>query len=251
MDLGIRGKTAFVSGASRGIGRAVAEALGSAGVRVAVNYLRNADLARTVAATIEKNGGRAAALGGDVSNETEAARLIEEAEAALGPIDILVNNVHGVITRRGINASDWVEHTRHAEGILKPAVVLTRLVLPGMRKRGSGRIINMGSRIVEDTVNGYSAYTSAMASLLGFTRNLAREAGPWGVTVNMVSPGFVVTEKMPNTTEAVRRALAETTSLGRLALPEDIAGPVLFFCSDLARFVTGVNLPVDGGKAMG
>ncbi len=123
--------------------------------------------------------------------------------------------------------------------------------MPGMKERGFGRIVNIGNNMVMQPIRGYSALTSSMAALQGFTRNLAAEAGHWGITVNMVSPGFVMTGDAPNTTETVLAAITEATPLKRLATPEDIAGAVLFFCSDLSRFVTGANLSVDGGKVMG
>ena len=168
----------------------------------------------------------------------------------LGPVGILVNNAHGKIIRAKLPDAGWVTHSLHMDAILKGAYNLSRLVLGGMEERGWGRIVNMGNNMVLQPIQGYSALTSAMAALLGFTRNLAAEAGPRGVTVNMVSQGFVLTEETPHTTEAVRKAISDATPMGRLAGPEDVAGAVLFFCSELGRFVTGANLSVDGGKVM-
>jgi len=248
--LGLEGKTALVSGSSRGVGRAVAFALARAGAKVAVNYVRNEAEADKVVGDIKALGADAVAIRADVTVEADAVRLVRETEGKLGPVDILVNNVHGNIQRAAFLESTWEAHQAQMDGILKGAYFLTADVLPGMKARGWGRVVNIGNNMVVEPVPGYSAYTSSMAALLGFTRNLAAEAGPWGVTVNMVSPGFVLTEQVPHTTEAARNAIAGHTPLGRLATPDDIAGAVLFFCSELGRFVTGADLSVDGGKVM-
>jgi 3-oxoacyl-[acyl-carrier protein] reductase len=249
-DLGLTGKTALVSGSTRGVGLAVAAALARAGARVAVNYLHNEEAAKKALEYLLGMGTEAVALKADVSREGEALGLIGVVESELGPVDILVNNAHGRITRTPFTASTWDEHQAHLDGILKPAYNLTHAAIGPMKSRGWGRVVNMGNNMVMAPVTGYSAYTSAMAAMLGFTRNLAAEAGRFGVTVNMVSPGFVMTEEAPNTTEAVRNAIAGATPLGRLAVPDDVAFAVLFFCSELGRFVTGANLSVDGGKTM-
>jgi 3-oxoacyl-[acyl-carrier protein] reductase len=249
--LGIEGKTALVSGSTRGIGLAIAAALAGAGAKVALNYLKDDLRAGSALDGLKAKGALAVAVKADVSDGREAERLVREVVSALGPVDILVNNAHGRIVRTPFAEATWAEHQAHLDGILKAAFNLTRAVLGGMRERGWGRVVNIGNNMVLQPVTGYSAYTSAMASLLGFTRNLAGEAGGFGVTVNMVSPGFVLTEEAPNTTEAVRLAIAGATPLKRLAVPEDVAGAVLFFCSELGRFVTGENISVDGGRVMG
>ena len=120
-------------------------------------------------------------------------RLVSEAQAHLGPVDILVNNAHGQILRAKLPGAGWEQHQAHIEHILKGAFNLSRLVIDGMKGRGWGRVVNMGNNMVLQPVPGYSALTSAMAALMGFTRNLSAEAGPAGVPVNMVSPGFVLT----------------------------------------------------------
>jgi 3-oxoacyl-[acyl-carrier protein] reductase len=251
LDLGLEGRTAIISGSTRGVGFAVAEALARAGAKVAINYLKNEQKAQSALDRLTSFGGSAIAVKADVSTEEGALKLVTEAYTALGNIDILVNNAHGNIIRSPFEASSWDEHQSHLDAILRSAFFLTRAVKPGMKEQSFGRIVNIGNNMVLQPIRGYSALTSSMAALLGFTRNLAAEAGPWGVTVNMVSPGFVMTGDTPNTTETVLAAITEATPLKRLATPEDIAGAVLFFCSDLSKFVTGANLSVDGGKVMG
>lgn len=248
--LGIRGRTAVVSGSSRGVGRAVAAALARAGANVAVNYRANEHAAGDALASVLSHGVRGIMVRADVTDRDDAVMLVNRAEETLGPVDILVNCTHGKITRATIEDVDWADHIVQLEGVLRSALNLSGAVLPGMKSRGWGRIINIGNNMVMQPVRGYSAHSSAVAAMLGFTRNLAAEAGRWGVTVNMVSPGFVVTEQMPNTTPAVRDAIAAATPLGRLATPDDVAGAALFFASELGGFVTGANLSVDGGKVM-
>ncbi|HEY3347198.1 MAG TPA: SDR family oxidoreductase [Nitrospirota bacterium] len=248
--LGLSGKTAVISGSTRGVGFAAAQALASAGANVVLNYIRNEGRALTALNTLTAAGASAILVKADVSDASGAVELISRAEAEFGQVDIIVNNAHGKIIRTPFVQSDWQTHQDHIDGILKAAFQLTHAAIGGMKDRGWGRVVNIGNDMIIDPVTGYSAYCSAMASLIGFTRNLAAEAGPWGVTVNLVSPGFVMTEEAPNTTEAVRSAITDAAPLKRLATPEDIAGAVVFFCSELGRFVTGASLPVNGGKAM-
>ena len=248
--LGLEGKTAVISGSTRGVGLAVAAALSSAGSSVVLNYVQNDERAQAALERVRSFGGKAIAVKADVSEEEGASQLIFEAVSAFGTIDILVNNAHGKIERTPFLSATWAEHQVHLEGILRSAYYLSRGVLGGMREHKNGRIVNVGNNMAFLPVKGYSAFTSAMASLFGFTRNLAAEAGPHGITVNMVSPGFVLTENTPHTTQAVLDSIREATPLGRLAEPEDVAAVVLFLCSDLGRFVTGTNISVDGGKFM-
>jgi 3-oxoacyl-[acyl-carrier protein] reductase len=248
--LGLSGKTAVISGSTRGVGFAAAQALASAGANVVLNFVRNEERALTALNALNAAGASAILVKADVTEASGASELISRAEAEFGRVDILVNNAHGKIIRTPFVQSNWQTHQEHIEGILKAAFQLTHAAIGGMKDRGWGRVVNIGTDMVIDPVTGYSAYCSAMSSLTGFTRNLAAEAGPWGVTVNLVSAGFVVAEEAPNTTGAVRDAIACATPLRRLATPEDIAGAVVFFCSELGRFVTGASLPVNGGKTM-
>jgi 3-oxoacyl-[acyl-carrier protein] reductase len=250
-SLSLAGKNAVISGSSRGVGFAIASALAAAGANVTINYFSNEERGVTALAALREINPSAISVKADVSAGEGADTLISEAENAFGGVDILVNNAHGRIIRNMFPISAWEEHQDHIDNILRPAYYLSRRVIDGMKSRGWGRIVNIGNNMLLQPIKGYSALTSAMGSLLGFTRNLAAEAGPWGITVNMVSPGFVLTEEAPHTNESVLQAIKESTPLGRLAQPQDIAGAALFFCSDLGRFVTGANISVDGGRVMG
>ena len=250
-SLSLAGKNAVISGSSRGVGFAIASALAAAGANVAINYLSNEERGVTALAALREINPSAISVKADVSAEEGAHALVSEAENAFGGVDILVNNAHGRIVRNMFPRSAWKEHQDHIDSILRPAFYLSRRVTDGMKSRGWGRIVNIGNNMLLQPIKGYSALTSAMGSLFGFTRNLAAEAGPWGITVNMVSPGFVLTEEAPYTNESVLQAIRESTPLGRLAQPQDVAGAAVFFCSDLGRFVTGANISVDGGRVMG
>ncbi len=251
LSLSLSGRRAAVSGSSRGVGFAIAKALADAGADVAINYLANDKRAQTALDALKEINPSSISVKADVSTPEGAERLVSEAEEAFGGVDILINNAHGRIIRNMFQRSGWEEHQTHIDSILRPAFYLSRRVIDGMKSGNWGRIVNIGNNMLIQPVKGYSALTSAMGGLLGFTRNLAAEAGPWGITVNMVSPGFVLTEEAPNTNESVRQAICDSTPLGRLAMPEDAAGVVLFFCSEAGRFVTGANLSVDGGRIMG
>ncbi|MHB8174099.1 MAG: SDR family NAD(P)-dependent oxidoreductase [Nitrospirota bacterium] len=251
LNFSLTGKRAVVSGSSRGVGFAVAEALARAGANVAINYLANDKTAQAALCSLKGINPSSILVKADVSVPEGAGKLISEAEEAFGGVDILINNAHGRIIRNMFQESAWEDHQAHLDGILRPAFYLSKRVIDGMKSGGWGRIVNIGNNMLFQPVKGYSALTSAMGGVLGFTRNLAAEAGPWGITVNMVSPGFVLTEEAPHTNESVRQAIKESTPLGRLAQPQDVAGVVLFFCSEAGRFVTGANLSVDGGRVMG
>ncbi len=251
LSLSLSGRRAVVSGSSRGVGFAVAKALADAGAKVAINYLANDKRAQAALDALKEINPSSISIKADVSAPEGAERLINEAEEAFGGVDILINNAHGRIIRNIFPKSGWEEHQSHIDGVLRPAFHLSRRAIGGMKSNGWGRIVNIGNNMLMQPVKGYSALTSAMGGLLGFTRNLAAEAGPWGITVNMVSPGFVLTEETPNTNASVLQSIKDSTPLGRLAMPDDVAGVVLFFCSEAGRFVTGANISVDGGRIMG
>ena len=247
----LAGRVAVISGSTRGVGLAVASMLSRAGASVVLNYALDDEKAEKALLSVTDAGGKAIAVKADVSRREGAHALVATAEREFGAVDILVNNTHGRITRKPFAETTWEEHAAQVEAVLGAAYHLTRAALPGMQKRGYGRVVNVGNNMVQQPIKGYSALTSAMAALMGFTRDTAAEFGQYGITVNMVSPGFVMTEEAPHTNESVREAIRKATPLGRLAVPEDVAGAVLFFCSEAGRFVTGANLSTDGGKVMG
>jgi 3-oxoacyl-[acyl-carrier protein] reductase len=234
------GKTALVTGASRGIGRAVAVELAAAGASVVVGYRTSREEAEALAQEIK---GRA--VQADVSEPADAARLVEEA----GELDILVNNAG--LTRDGVLArmsdDDW---RVVLETNLSAVFYTCRAVTRGMMKRRAGSIVNMSSIVGVHGNWGQANYAASKAGIIGFTKSLAQELGSRGVRANVVAPGYVKTQLTDAIPEAARAKMLDLTPLGRLGDPEDVAGAVRFLCSDEAAFITGVVLLVDGGLGM-
>ena len=236
----LEGKTALVTGASKGIGRAVAAELAAAGASVVVGYRSGKEEAEALAAEL---GGRA--VQADVSNADEAARLVEEA----GDLDILVNNAG--LTRDGLLArmpdDDW---RTVIETNLSSCFYTCRAVARPMMKKRGGSIVNVSSIVGVHGNWGQTNYAASKAGIIGFTKSLARELGSRGVRANVVAPGYVKTQLTDVLPEEATAAMLQNTPLGRLGEPEDIAGAVRFLCSDEASFITGEVLLVDGGLGM-
>ena len=242
-------KVAIVSGASRGIGRAVAIELASRGALVAVNYNTNEAAAGEVVSAIKEAGSSAVAVKADISQMDQAARLVEQTLDAFGRVDILVNNAG--ITRDGLlmmmSESDWDEVIRIN---LKSVFNCSKAVARQMMRQRYGRIINISS--VSGVVGqaGQTNYSASKAGMIGFTKSLAKELGQRGITVNAVAPGFVVTDLTADLSAELMRKAIDVTPLGRMGQPEEIAYAVAFLASDEAAFITGEILTVDGGISM-
>jgi 3-oxoacyl-[acyl-carrier protein] reductase len=236
----LQGKTALVTGGSRGVGRAIALGLARAGADVVVGYRSSAEEAEAVA---KEAGGRA--VEADVSDAGEAKRLVEEA----GDLDILVNNAG--LTRDGLLArmpdADWRDVI---ETNLSSVFYTCRAVTRGMMKKRAGSIVNVSSIVGVHGNWGQTNYGASKAGIIGFTKSLARELGSRGVRANVVAPGYVNTRLTDVLPEEAQQAMLANTPLGRLGEPEDVAGAVRFLCSDEAAFITGEVLLVDGGLGM-
>jgi len=234
------GKTALVTGASRGIGRAIAAELASAGAKVVIGYRSGKEEAESLASEL---GGRA--VQADVSNAEDAARLVADA----GDLDILVNNAG--LTRDGLLArmpdDDW---RTVIETNLSSVFYTCRAVTRPMMKKRAGAIVNVSSIVGVHGNWGQTNYAASKAGIIGFTKSLARELGSRGVRANVVAPGYVKTQLTDVLPEEATEAMLQNTPLGRLGEPQDIAGAVRFLCSDEASFITGEVLLVDGGLGM-
>ena len=236
----LEGKRALVTGASRGIGLAIAQELARAGAEVVVGYRSGGDEAERLAGEI---GGRA--VQADVSDADEARRLVEEA----GDLDVLVNNAG--ITRDGLLARMPDEDWRAVIDTNLGGVFHTcRAAARGMMRRRAGAIVNVSSIVGLHGNPGQTNYSAAKAGIIGFTKALARELGSRGVRANVVAPGYVDTRLTDVLPEELKQMMLQNTPLGRFGTAEDVARAVRFLCSDAAAFITGEVLLVDGGLGM-
>jgi 3-oxoacyl-[acyl-carrier protein] reductase len=244
------GKVALVTGASRGIGRAVAALFAAHGAHVWINYLKSRQAAESLLAEIEAGGGRASLVAADVMDDEGVAQMMD-AVGAHGRLDILVNNAGAPIAAAPLEHQSWRNMTAAYEGIVGPAFRVTQAALPLMEKAGGGRIVNvLSSAALGRTAHRWLPYVTAKSALLGFSKNLAQELGPRGITVNMVSPSLVDTDLVAGVPDKIRDMMIARTPLRRLATAEDVAGAILMLASPYAAFISGDNLLVAGGEVM-
>jgi 3-oxoacyl-[acyl-carrier protein] reductase len=243
-------RTALVTGASRGLGAAIAMELARCGARVAVNYFRNQDAANGVCEAIRDAGGEAKAFRADVRDEGEVARLVEEVAAAFGPVQILVANATGPQPQLSIEEQNWAVYLDQLEFFVKSPLLLLKQVFPGMKARGFGRIINIGSEVVELGNARFANYVAAKAAQLGLTRSWALELATSGITVNLVAPGWIPTERHSEAGSAEMDAYIAGVPMQRMGTPEDVGRMVAFLASDGARFITGQKFSVNGGNTL-
>ena len=236
----LAGRVALVTGASRGIGRAVALALAAAGADVVVNYRERAADAEAVATAIRALGRRALAIAADVADGEAVARMVARAEAELGPVAILVNNA-GIALRRGIDELTEAEFDRTIAVNLKSAFLCTQAVLPGMRARGWGRVVNISSGAARGSGVIGVHYNASKAGMEGLTRGYAARLAQAGITVNAVAPSLIETEMI----QGGREAYAKKVPMGRLGTPEEVAQAVLMVAGN--AYMTGQTVQVNGG----
>jgi 3-oxoacyl-[acyl-carrier protein] reductase len=249
MQLSLEGKIALVTGASRGIGRAIALELARCGAVVTVNYNARADAAAEVVSAILAMGGQAEAVQADVADFAQAEALVQGVIRARGQVDILVNNAG--ITRDMLllqmSEADWDDVLRTN---LKSTFNCSRAAIKSMIRRRSGRIINITSISGQMGNAGQANYAASKAGQIGFTKSLAREVASRHITVNAVAAGYIETDIWAKVPEDIRQGMLKLTPLGRTGKAEDVAYAVVFLASDQAAFITGQVLGVDGGMAM-
>lgn len=243
------GKVALITGASRGIGRAVALRLAKEGAKIAVNYAGNETAARETEAAIKEIGGEVLLVQADVSDSAAATEMVSVAAKTFGTIDILVNNAG--ITRDGLLARMKDEDFAKVIATnLNGVFYTTRAAAKIMMKQRSGRIVNMASVVGLMGNAGQANYAAAKAGIIGFSKSVAKELASRGITVNMVAPGFIGTDMTAVLNDKVKETMVGSIPLGRMGTPEDAAGAVLFLVSDEASYITGQVINVDGGMVM-
>lgn len=246
----MKDKVAIVTGSSRGIGAAIAKALARAGAKVAVNYVASRAQGQKVVDEIVAAGGRALLVRANATARDEVEAMVRGVEAELGPVDILVNNASIEFPIVPFAEYRWEDFERKVNGEAKASFFTCQAVIPGMIQRRGGCIVNVSSTLSRSPGPGFVAHTSAKSGLDGFSKALALELGPHGIRVNVVAPGLTLTDATRDQPKQFHEAIAAHTPLRRLAEPEDVAGAVAFLCSEAARHVTGVYLPVCGGAHM-
>ena len=242
--------SALVTGASRGLGAQIARRLGADGWPVAVNYRSDRPGAEKVVADILGAGGRAAAFRADVTDEAEVPALVAAVRAELGPVQVVVANATGPQPLAPAAEVTWQGHLDQLVFFVKSPTLLLQATLPGMRDLGTGRFIHIGSDSFERALPGASAYNAAKGAQIGLARTWARELGPYGITVNVVAPGWIPVERHGVVTAEGSADYVRDVPLGRLGTPEDIADVVAFVAGDAARFITGERLTVNGGHTI-
>ncbi|MEO6595096.1 MAG: SDR family oxidoreductase [Planctomycetota bacterium] len=247
----LAGRVALVTGSSKGLGKAIALALGACGAKVAINYANHREAAEATFADFTGRGFDGLLVRADVTNEKQVAKLCADVEAKLGPIDVVVANATPAQPQKPIELYDWAFHQQMLDFFVKSPFLLARAVLPNMKKRRFGRLVNIGSEVFRRGVPNFSPYVAAKGAQAGWTRSMASELAPWNITVNMVSPGWIPVERHANDPKALKDGYKAQIPMRRWGVPGDIGGVVAFLATDAAAFTTGQDIAVNGGVTVG
>jgi 3-oxoacyl-[acyl-carrier protein] reductase len=244
------GRVALVTGSSKGLGKAMAMALGAAGAKVVLNFKNGEAQAKQTFAEFQRRGYQGALIRADVTDQEDVTRLCAEAAEHVGPIDVLVVNATPDQPQKPIEHYDWAFYQQMLDFFVKSPYLLTRAILPRLKKQRWGRIVNIGSEVFRRGVPNFSAYVAAKGAQAGWTRSMASELAPWNITVNIVSPGWIPVERHANDPKAQKDAYLALIPMRRWGVPEDVAGIVTFLASDAASFITGQDVAVNGGMTV-
>lgn len=250
-------KVVIVTGASQGVGASVAKILASEGAAVCVNYLKSTELANQVVESISEKGGKAIAYQADVTVSSDVDKMVAKVIDTFGKVDVVVNNAlppykfDPTAPYTSIESVQWDHFTQQIDGALKGAVNMVQAVLPHMKARQFGKVINISTNLVYNPVVTYYDYTTAKAGLVGLTRNLAAELGQYGIRVNLIAGGLLrTTQASSSTTDEVFDLVASGTPLRKTLSVDEFAQSVLLFASDWSNAITGQSISVDGGLTM-
>ena len=248
MTFSLSQKVALVTGSSRGLGFGVARVLGKSGARIVLNYLNDRETAEKAVQLLKEDRIHAMLVRADASDPEQIASMVESVEEKFGSLDILVPNATPDQPQQPIEEYDADFYRQMYDYFVMSPFHLTRAVLPGMKKRGYGRIINITSEVFHCSVPEFSAYVAAKGGQIGWSRSMANEWAPQGITVNTVAPGWIPTERHENDPQDAKDEYLKTIPLGRWGKPEDVGNAVSYFASDEASFITGQTLCVNGGR---
>jgi 3-oxoacyl-[acyl-carrier protein] reductase len=243
----LRGRVALVTGSTTGLGKAMALALGSAGARVALNYANNVERAEKAFAEFQAAGYQGQLFRASVTDEAEVERLAADITAQFGPVDILVLNATPAQPQKPIEEYDWDFYQSMLDFFVKSPFLLTRATLAHMKRQRWGRIINIGSEVFQIGRPNFSAYVAAKGAQNGWTRSMSTELAPFGITVNMISPGWIPVERHANDPPEQLAAYLATVPAGRWGVPDDLSGIVTLLASEAGSFISGQNICVNGG----
>lgn len=246
----LAGKVVLITGASRGIGSTAAMMMASHGAKVAINFRKSEDRARRVKELIEADGGEAELFQADVTDREQVDKMVADVLARFGKIDVLVSNAAIGFKYRPFLEFEWEDFQRKVNDEVAQLFFLCKAVVPGMLERGEGSIVSVSSTMSKSHGNGFVSHSAAKAAIDAFVRSLAAELGPSGIRVNTLAPGLIITDATANLPPSVKESAAAWTPLRRNGVARDVAGALLFYASDMSRFVTGNYQPVDGGMTM-
>lgn len=247
----LAGHVAIVTGSSKGLGKAIAIALGAAGAKVAINYSNNRNQAEATFAELTERGIEAAICRADVTSERQVQKLVADTEKKLGKPDIVVVNATPDQPQKPIEKYDWAFHQQMLDFFVKSPFLLTRAMLPHLKRKKWGRIINIGSEVFRRGVPNFSPYVAAKGAQAGWTRSMANELAPWNITVNMVSPGWIPVERHDKDPKALKDGYKALIPMKRWGVPGDVGGIIAFLASDQADFITGQDVACNGGMTVG
>lgn len=246
----LAGRVALVTGSTRGLGREIALELGRRGARVAMNYANDRRVADAAYAELSRTAEKSYLVQADVTDPADVDRATHEVSDALGPIDILVLNATCAQPQLPIEEYDWDFFQRMLDFFVKSPVLFTKACLSHMKRQKWGRIVQVTSEVFHLGNPNFSAYVAAKGGQTGLSRSLARELAPWGITVNMIAPGWIPVERHADDAQEDKDAYLATIPAGRWGAPADVAAAAAFFASDEAAFITGQTVSVNGGHTV-
>ena len=249
MSFSLDGHVALVTGSTTGLGKITAQHLATAGAKIVVNYANNKERAARAFDELQATGGQSMLVQADVTSEQDVDRMFSLIESEFGPVDIIVANATPDQPLRPIEEYDWEFYQSMINFFIKSPYLLARRALPAMKKKKWGRFINITSEVYHTSVSPFSGYVAAKGGQIGWSRSMASELAPYGITVNMVSPGWIPVERHEKDSQEDKDQYLATIPMQRWGTPKDVAAAVLYYASEEASFVTGQTLCVNGGRS--